>query len=185
VRNWPGRRRWNPLNGFFVADQLQFLSSLLQDIDRAELRLEGARIAQAEELRRLRDDMLRRLNAREVFPAGAALRTGPDGKPDPRPVVVAVTDAELVVLDADPQAPEEEIARIPRNELSGVRLLDEHGEVVPAPPSEVEEMDLADRRYVVWVDRAADGEAGGHAFVFLAWSMAAEAERDFRRQLPA
>jgi hypothetical protein len=52
------------------------------------------------------------------------------------------------------------------------------------PPSEVQEMDIADRRYVVWVDRAADAGVGGHAFVFLAWSTAAEAERDFRRQLP-
>jgi hypothetical protein len=156
----------------------------MQDVDRAALRAEGARIAEAEELRRLRDDALRRLNGREVFSAGAALLTGPDGKPDPRPAVVVVTDDEFVLLDADPQAPEEEIVRIPRSEVTGVRILDEHGEQVVMPPGEVQELDLVDRRYVVWVDREADGRTGGHAFVFFAYSVAAEAERDFRRQLP-
>jgi hypothetical protein len=35
------------------------------------------------------------------------------------------------------------------------------------------------------VDRVIDGNPRGHAFVFLSYSVAAEAERDFRRQLPA
>ncbi|MGH2635164.1 MAG: hypothetical protein ACRDHU_03345 [Actinomycetota bacterium] len=41
-------------------------------------------------------------------------------------------------------------------------------------------MDVA----VIDNDREREGRPGGHAFVFLAWSVAAEAERDFRRQLP-
>jgi hypothetical protein len=174
------------LSGFFYADQIQLVFYVLQDVKRAELRAEGRRLEENEELRRLRDEKLRLLGAREVFPVGSALLTGPDGKPDPRPAIVVVTDAEFVVLDADPQAPEEEIARIPRREVTGARLLDEHGEPVTTAPNEVEEVDArGERRYVVWLDRDVQGRAGGHAFVFLAWSVAAEAERDFRRQLPA
>ena len=173
------------LRGFFAADRIQFVFYVLQDIDRAELRAEGRRIAESDELRRLRDEKLLVLDGREVFQAGAALLTGPDGRPDPRPAVVVVTETELVLLDADPQAPEEEITRIPRPEVTGVRLLDEHGEPVAAPPSELEELDVKDRRYVVWVDREVEGRKGGHAFAFLAWSVAAEAQRDFERNLIA
>jgi hypothetical protein len=46
--------------------------------------------------------------------------------------------------------------------------------------TEVEELDAPDARYVVWLD----GDDGrGHPFVFLSYTAAAEAERDFRRQL--
>jgi hypothetical protein len=169
--------------GFIAADAIGLMLAVLQDVDRADLRDEGARIAANEELRRLRDEKLLRLDGREVFAAGAALLTAPNGRPDPRPAVVVVTDPELVILDAHPQAPEEEIERIPRAEVTGVRLLDEYGEPVASPPSEVEELDARDRRYVVWLDREVEGRRGGHAFAFLAWSVAAEAERDFRRNL--
>ncbi len=104
------------------------------------------RIAESEELRRLRDEKLRLLDGCEVFSAGAALLTERDGRPDPRPAIVVVTDADLVLLDADPLAPEEEIARIPRAQVTGIRLLDENGEKVTQPPSEVEELDVSDRR---------------------------------------
>jgi hypothetical protein len=170
--------------GFFVADEIALLLAVLQDIDRSDLRVEGARIAANEELRRQRDDLLRRLDGRAVFPAGAALQTGPDGRPDPRPAVVVVTEPDFVALDADPRAPEDEIERIPRAEVTSVRLLDEHGDPITTPPSEVEEMDLVGRRYLVWLDREFQGRKGGHAFAFLAWSVAAEAARDFRRNLP-
>ena len=62
-------------------------------------------------------------------------------------------------------------------------MLNERGE--PATPlTEVEELDTAPQRYLVWLDREIDGKPQSHAFVFLSYSVAAEAERDFRRQLP-
>jgi hypothetical protein len=158
--------------------------AVLQDIHRADIEDERAKIVAREELRRIRDEALLRLDGREVFAAGAALITGPDGRPEPRQALVVVTEPELVVLSAAPRTPEDEIERIPRGEVTGVRLLDEHGEPVTTPPSEVEEMDMVGRRFLVWLDREIEGRKGGHAFAFLAWSVAAEAERDFRRNLP-
>jgi hypothetical protein len=67
--------------------------------------------------------------------------------------------------------------------VTGVRLLDDHGEPVPYGPTEVQELDQPDRRYVVWLDRTAEDVAGGHIFVFRAWSVADEAKRDFERSL--
>jgi hypothetical protein len=62
-------------------------------------------------------------------------------------------------------------------------LLDERE---PARPlTEIEELDAPPQRYAVWVDRVIDGRSRGHTFVFLSFSLAAEAERDFRRQLRA
>jgi hypothetical protein len=158
--------------------------AVLQDIHRADIEDERAKIVAREELRRIRDEALLRLDGREVFAAGAALITGPDGRPEPRQALVVVTEPELVVLSAAPRTPEDEIERIPRGEVTGVRLLDEHGEPVTTPPSEVEEMDMVGRRFLVWLDREIEGRKGGHAFAFLAWSVAAEAVRDFRRNLP-
>jgi hypothetical protein len=88
---------------------------------------------------------LRKLGAREVFPAGAVRLVGSDGKPV---------------------------------------LLDKRGEPARAL-TEVQELDAPTQRYVVWVDPVIDGQARGHAFVFLSYSVAAEAERDLRRQLQA
>ena len=157
---------------------------MLLDVDRTRLRPDRFAIDESEEARRARDDTLRRLQAREVFPAGSLLLTGPDGRADPRHVEVAVTDSEFVVLAADPRHAGEELLRIPRAEVTGVRLLDEQGWQIQWPPTEVEELDIRDRKYLVWVDHTTSGAAGGHAFVFLAWTVAAEAERDFRRLLP-
>jgi hypothetical protein len=172
----------------FTADLVQFLPYVLIDIRRWQLRGEGRAIVEDDRLRGRRAEKLRQLHAGEVFPAGSALLTGPDGRPDPHPVVVAVTDADLVLLssklDSSREAPEEEIARIPRAQITGVRLLDERGE--PAPPlSEVEELDAPPQRYIVWVEREIEGRSQGNAFVFLSYGVAAEAERDVRRQIPA
>lgn len=157
---------------------------MLLDVDRTRLRPDRLAVDESEEVRRTRDDTLRRLQAREVFPAGSLLLTGPDGRADSRHVEVAATDAEFVVLAADPRHAGQELLRIPRAEVTGVRLLDEQGWHIQWPPTEVEELDLRDRKYIVWVDHEVGGRTGGHAFAFLAWSVAAEAERDFRRQLP-
>jgi hypothetical protein len=169
---------------FFVAERPTILAYVLMDLDRAQLRTEGRALAQTEELRMRRAEMLRRLDAREVFPAGAVLLIGPDGKPVPRPVEVVVTETELVLLSSHPEMPDDEVGRLPRREVTGIRLLDERGEPAGAL-TEVEELDAPTQRYVVWVERVIDGRPRGHAFVFLSYSVAAEAERDFRRQLPA
>jgi hypothetical protein len=167
------------IGGLFYATGFQFLLYALQDIDRADLRKEGARIAEREAVIARRDQTLRRLNAGEFFPAGHVLVKDPDGYlPKPRRVEVAVTPTDFVLFEG-----ENEISRIPRSEVTGLRLLDEHGERVSHPPTEVEEMDQRDRQYVVWLDRNASGGPGGHVFVFHAWSVAEEARRDFERNL--
>ena len=168
----------------FVVYPGQFLPYILQDIGRWQLRADGKAIVENDTLRARRAEKLRQLQSREVFPAGFVLLAGPDGKPDPRLSIVAVTENDLVLLDARTEIlPDEEIARIPRQELTGVRLLNERGE--PATPlTEVEELDAPPQRYLVWLDREIAGRPQGHAFVFLSYSVAAESERDFRRQLP-
>ena len=168
----------------FTADLVQFLPYILLDIRRWQLRAEGKAIVEDDRLRARRAEKLRQLQPGEVFPAGSVLLTGPDGRPDPRPAVVAVTEADLVLLSSDVEAPEEEMARIPRGEITGVRLLDERGEPATAV-SEVDELDAPPQRYLVWVDREIDGQSQGNAFVFLSYTVAAEAERDIRRQIPA
>jgi hypothetical protein len=104
----------------FTADLVQFLPYILLDIRRWQLRAEGKAIVEDDRLRVRRAEKLRQLQPSEVFPAGSVLLTGPDGRPDPRPAVVAVTEADLVLLSSDVEAPEEEIARIPRGEITGV-----------------------------------------------------------------
>lgn len=104
-----------------------------------------------------------------------------------------MTDTDLVLLDAEGRrlkgqverlASEGEwVAKIPRAEVTGVRLLDEHGEPVSVPPTELEELEHPDRLYTVWVDRRTNGDTGSHVFVFHAWSTGDEARRDFERAL--
>jgi hypothetical protein len=168
------------IGGLFFASGFQFVLYALQDIDRASLRKEGARFAEREAVIARRDQALRRINAGEFFPAGHVLLAGPEGEPKPRRVEVAVTPTDFVLFEG-----ENEISQIPRSEVSGLRLLDEHGERVSDPPTEVEEMDQRDRQYVVWLDRNATAGRGGHVFVFHAWSVAEEARRDFERNMGA
>jgi hypothetical protein len=168
------------IEGLFLASGFQFVLYALQDLDRENLMKEGARFAEREAVIARRDQTLRRINAGEFFPAGHVLLTGPDGSPRPRRVEVAVTPTDFVLFEG-----EHEISRIPRSEVTGLRLLDEHGELVAHPPTEVEEMDQRDRQYVVWLDRNATAGRGGHVFVFHAWSVAEEARRDFERNLGA
>ena len=183
------------LGGMLFADVVQLGLYGLQDLHRYELKREQASLANREEATRLRNETLRRLGSREVFPAGIVLTQAPDGRAEPRRVEVAVTDTDFVLLDADEHRPAERIvappqqaegivARIPRSEVTGVRLLDEEGDPIVYPPSEIQELDQPDRRYVVWVDRTAPDGSGGHIFVFRAWSVAYEAKRDFERSLP-
>jgi hypothetical protein len=168
------------IGGLFFASSFQFLLYALQDVDRESLRKEGAGFADREAVIARRDQALRRLNAGEFFPAGHVLLAGPESEPKPRRVEVAVTPTDFVLFEG-----ENEISRIPRSEVTGLRLLDEHGERVSHPPTEVEEMDQRDRQYVVWLDRNATAGRGGHVFVFHAWSVAEEARRDFERNLGA
>jgi hypothetical protein len=166
------------VGGLLYADAFQFVLYFLQDIDRADLATEGAHIAEREAATAWRDQALRRLNAGEFFPAGHVLLEGPDGHPEPRRVEVAVTETDFVLFDG-----EIEITRIPRSEVTGLRFLDDSGQPVSYPPTEIEEMDQLDRLYMLWVDRQAVGGPGGHVFVFHAWSVADEARRDFERNL--
>jgi hypothetical protein len=177
-----GRRPPGPAGLLILTSVGNFFAYLYQDIARSAVAAEGRAIVAAAELRTRRAQTLGRIGAREVFPAGSVVLTGSDDRPDLRPVVVAVTDTDLVLLDADPQAPEVEFARVPRREVTGIRLLDEEGS--PARPmTELEELDAPRRPCVLWVDRQIDGRPRGHVFVFPSYVSAAETERDFRRQL--
>lgn len=172
----------------FTADIGHLLALVVIDIRRWQIGREGKAIVEDDRLRGRRAEKLRELHAGEVFAAGSALLTGPDGRPDPYPVVVAVTDVDLVLLssklDLSQEAPEQEIARIARAEITGVRLLDERGEPAKAL-SEVEELGAPPQRYIVWIDRELEGRPQGNAFVFLSYGVAAEAERDVLRQIPS
>jgi hypothetical protein len=172
----------SPAGLLLLTGVANFYAYMFQDIMRARVAAEGRAIAAVAELRTRRAETLSRLGAGEVFPAGSVVLKGADDRPEPRAAIVVVTKDELVLLDASPEAPADEFGRIPRSEMTGVRLLDETG--APATPmSEVEELDAPRRPYVVWVDRTADEGERGHAFVFPSYTVAAEAERDFRRQL--
>lgn len=183
------------LGGMFLADGIQFGLYLLQDLHRWDLKREQASMADREEAARLRNDTLRRLGTGELFSAGTALIESLSGAAEPRRVEVAVTESDFVLLDAEDRPPaqriahlpregEEVVARIPRSEVTGVRLLDERGEPVSNPPTELQELEEPDRQYVVWVDRKTTEGSGGHIFVFSAWSVADEARRDFERSMP-
>jgi hypothetical protein len=66
------------IGGLLYASRFQFVLYALQDIDRANLRKEGARIAEREAVIARRDQTLRRLNAGEFFPAGHVLLKDPE-----------------------------------------------------------------------------------------------------------
>jgi hypothetical protein len=173
---------------FAEVGQLDFYR--LHDLHRNELARERASRVDREIATQLRNEILRRLGSLEVFPAGIALTRGPDGREVPRHVDVAVTASDFILLDADdlrratPHQTDGIVARIPRSDVTSVRLLDEDGDPVTYPPSEVQELDLPDRQYLVWVDRTAPDGSGGHVFAFRAWSVANEAKRDFERSAP-
>jgi hypothetical protein len=176
------RRTPSPAGLLVLTGVANFYAYVWQDIARGRVAAEGRIIAAAAELRTRRAETLTRLGAGEVFPAGSVVLKGANDRPEPRATIVVVTKEELVLLDASPEAPDDEFGRIPRNEIAGVRLLDDTG-TTATPMTEIEELDAPRRPYVVWVDRKADEGERGHAFVFPAYTAAAEAERDFRRQL--
>ena len=139
-----------------------------------------------EEARDLRNRKLREIGSLEVFPAGMAVLAETEAGPTLREVVVAVTDDDFVLLDADvKREPEGEFGRIVRAEVAGLRMVDEQGQQVAMLQSrDVLELDEpASRRYVVSVDRRAGDGIASHAFVFRSLSVADEARRDFERNI--
>ena len=139
-----------------------------------------------EEARDLRNRKLREIGSLEVFPAGMAVLAETEAGPTLREVVVAVTDDDFVLLDADvKREPEGEFGRIVRAEVAGLRMVDEQGQQVAMLQSrDVLELDEpTSRRYVVSVDRRAGDGIASHAFVFRSLSVADEARRDFERNI--
>jgi hypothetical protein len=101
-------------------------------------------------------------------------------------VVVAVTNEDFVLLDADMEAdPGGEFGRIGRGEVTGLRMVDEQGQPVAMLQSrDILELDEPpSRRYVVSVDRRAGDGIASHAFVFRSPSVPDEARRDFERNI--
>ena len=129
---------------------------------------------------------LRSIGSFEVFPAGVVISHQPGSGPSSREVVVAVTETDFVVLDADIQRdPDGEIGMISRNGVSAVRLVDENGQPTAMTRSRdlLELDDPPSRRYVVSVDRQDGDRTTSHAFVFRSLSVADEAKRDFDRNV--
>jgi hypothetical protein len=157
----------------------RFLYYMDQDAAREQIAAEGRAVAAVAEARMRRAETLTLLGAGEVFPAGVVVLADAHSGLRPRPAIVAVTVNDLVLLDADPEIDEGVLGRIPRGEITDVRLFDRTGER-PKPMTEVEELDAPRANYVVWLD---GDEGRGHPFVFPSYNAAAEAERDFRRQL--
>jgi len=150
-----------------------------------DLRASGHAIAANEEARNLRVRKLSQIGSLEVFPAGIAVLPETEAGPT-LSEVVAVTNDDFVLLDADVEAdPDGEFGRIGRAEVAGLRMVDEQGQQVAMLQSrDVLELDEpASRRYVVSVDRRAGDGIASHAFVFRSLSVADEARRDFERNI--
>ena len=153
-------------------DGLEQLLYLIDDLWRVrghsdELQGEGHAMSATEEARDLRNGKLREIGSLEVFPAGIAVLPETESGPTLLEVVVAVTDDDFVLLDADvKREPDGEIGRIGRAEVAGLRMLDEQGQPVAMLQSrDVLELDEpASRRYVVSVDRRAGDRIASHAF---------------------
>jgi hypothetical protein len=147
---------------------------------------EGHAMSATEEARDLRNRKLREIGSLEVFPAGIAVIAETEAGPSLREVVVAVTDDDFVILDADvKREPDGEFGRIGRAEVAGLRMVDEQGQPVAMLQSRdtLELDEPASRRYVVSVDRRAGDGIASHAFVFRSLSVADEARRDFERNI--
>ena len=139
-----------------------------------------------EEARDLRNRKLREIGSLEVFPAGMAVLAETEAGPTLREVVVAVTDDDFVLLDADvKREPDGEFGRIGRAEVAGLRMVDEQGQPVAMLQNRdvLELEEPASRRYVVSVDRRAGDGIASDAFVFRSLSVADEARRDFERNI--
>jgi hypothetical protein len=177
------------------ADSLPYLLRLVGEFWRIrddsddlpdDLGASGHAIAANEEARNLRIRKLSQIGSLEVFPAGIAVLPGSEGGPTLSQVVVAVTNDDFVLLDADVERdPDGEVGRIGRAEVAGLRMVDEQGQPVAMLQSrDVLELDEpASRRYVVSVDRRAGDGIASHAFVFRSLSVADEARRDFERNI--
>jgi hypothetical protein len=143
---------------------------------------EGHAMSATEEARDLRNRKLREIGSLEVFPAGIAVLAETEAGRSLREVVVAVTDDDFVLLDADvKREPDGESGRIGRAEVAGLRMVDEQGQPVAMLQSRdtLELDEPASRRYIVSVDRRAGDGIASHAFVFRPLSVADEARRDF------
>jgi len=150
-----------------------------------DLGASGHAIAANEEARNLRVRKLSQIGSLEVFPAGIAVLPETEAGPT-LSEVVAVTNDDFVLLDADVEAdPDGEFGRIGRAEVAGLRMVDEQGQQVAMLQSrDVLELDEpASRRYVVSVDRRAGDGIASHAFVFRSLSVADEGRRDFERNI--
>ena len=122
----------------------------------------------------------------EVFPAGFVIMQAPGATHRVRyDVVVAVTEEDFVVLNADARrGADGEIGRVRRAEVTGVRMLDEAGKPIAMTQSrDVLELDEPEHSYVVAVDQGVGDGSEAHAFVFRSLSVADEARRDFGRNL--
>jgi hypothetical protein len=151
-----------------------------------DLGASGPAIAASEEARNLRGRKLSQIGSLEVFLAGIAVLPETEAGPTLSQVVVAVTNDDFVLLDADVERdPDGEFGRIGRAEVAGLRMVDEQGQPVAMLQSrDVLELDEpASRRYVVSVDRRAGDGIASHAFVFRSLSVADEARRDFARNI--
>jgi hypothetical protein len=147
---------------------------------------EQRKMARIEEAREARNRKLTSIGSGEVFPAGFVILEAIDGSHRiKRNVVVAVTEDDLVLLDAEElRDPDGEIGRIRKTDVTGVRMVDELGNAIAMTQSrDVLELDEHEHAYVVALDRRDGGQTASQAFVFRSLSVADEARHDFERNL--
>jgi hypothetical protein len=126
------------------------------------------------EAKQRRSRKLAKIGSRRLIPAGLAAVSDGVGGSAFRASLLAVTDDDLVLLDANVTGdPDREFARIPRSDVTGVRVVDEHGDPVNAAPLSVaDELDQpSDRRFALLLD----SKGGFSLFAFRSLSRAIEA----------
>ena len=147
---------------------------------------EQQKMRRREDAREARNRKLTSIGSGEVFPAGEViLQENGSSHRIKKSVVVAVTNDDLVVLNADVMRdPDGEIGRIRKADVTGVRMVDEAGTPIAMTLSrDVVELSEPDHLYLVAIDRRAGESAASDAFTFHSLSVADEARRDFERTL--
>jgi hypothetical protein len=121
-----------------------------------------------------RSHKLAEIGSRRLVPMGLAAVSDGAGGSALRASLLAVTADDLVLLDANVTGdPDGELARIPRSDITGVRIVDEQGDpLAAAPPSVSEELDQPpDRRFALVLD----SKGGYSLFAFRSLARAIEA----------
>lgn len=155
-------------------DVVQFVGLVLIDLLSKQERWDIEADEATFEAKQRRGEKLVEIGSERLIPIGLAAVSDGAGGSTLRASLLAVTTDDLVLLDANVTGgPDRELARIPRSDITGVRIVDEHGDPVDAaPPSVSDEIaQPSDRRYALVLDSS----NGFSLFAFRSLSRAIEA----------